>query len=212
MLVAAGDLGVDPAGAQLLPVEVLLTDGTRVIGTVTGRCEQPRPGPALVTFSKIAPKHQVAAWVELIALGATDPSTNWRSVVVARSKRKGALKTLELVGRGDTTDERRHLALEALEVAVDLYRRGLREPIPLFASLSCKLHDGTASGDDWEPFGNHGDGTDEANRLAFGALGFDDLCALPAGLEDPPGSAPGRAARFAHYLWDAIEASAEELK
>ena len=185
LLVAAGDLGVDPARAQLLPVEVLLADGTRVVGTVTSRCEQPRPGPAFVTFSKIAPKHQVAAWVDLVALGAADPTTDWRSVIVARAERKGALKTFELVGRGDTTDARRHLARDALGVAVDLYRRGLREPIPLFASLSCKLHNGTASGGDWEPFGEHGDGTDEANRLAFGALGFEDLCALPTRLGRP---------------------------
>ena len=212
LLVAAGDLGVDPARAQLLPVEVLLADGTRVVGTVTSRCEQPRPGPAFVTFSKIAPKHQVAAWVDLVALGAADPTTDWRSVIVARAERKGALKTFELVGRGDTTDARRHLARDALGVAVDLYRRGLREPIPLFASLSCKLHNGTASGGDWEPFGEHGDGTDEANRLAFGALGFEDLCALPTRPGDPSGSAPGRAARFADYLWDAIEASTGGLK
>ena len=103
-------------------------------------------------------------------------------------------------------------ALGALEVAVDCYRRGLREPIPLFASLSCRLHENTATADDWEPFGQHGDGTDEANRLAFGALGFEDLCALPARVDDPPGTAVGRAARFADYLWDAIEESTEGLK
>ena len=212
LLVAAGVLGVDPGRAERLPVDVLLTDGTRVVGMVTGRCGQPRPGPAFVTFSKIAPKHQVAAWVDLVALEAADPATNWRSVIVARAKKPGAIKTFEFVGRGETADVRRRGALGALEVAVDCYRRGLREPIPLFASLSCRLHENTATADDWEPFGQHGDGTDEANRLAFGALGFEDLCALPARVDDPPGTAVGRAARFADYLWDAIEESTEGLK
>jgi hypothetical protein len=130
--------------------------------------------------------------------------------VVGRGDKDGALKVLELVGRGATTDDRRGRALDALEVAVDCYRRGLREPIPLFVSLSHKLHEQTARPEDWEPLTGHGDGHDDANRLAFGALDFEELCALPARADDPPGSAAGRAARFADYLWGAIEASTEE--
>lgn len=116
---------------------------------------------------------------------------------------------IELVARGDKPDDRHGRALDALETAVDCYRRGLREPVPLFASLSYKLHERTAKPDDWESFRGHGDGQDDANRLAFGGLGFDELCALPARDGDPPGSSAGRAARFADYLWGAIEASTE---
>ena len=210
LLVAATELGVDPVRDDHLPVEVVLGDGTRIVGTVSGRCADPSPGPALVTFSKVAPKHHLAAWLDLAALSASDSATSWRSVVVGRGDKDGALKVLELVGRGATTDDRRECALDALEVAVDCYRRGLREPIPLFVSLSHKLHEQTARPEDWEPFTGHGDGHDDANRLAFGALDFEELCALPARADDPPGSSAGRAARFADYLWGAIEASTEE--
>jgi len=209
LLDAATRLGVDPTRDDRLPVEVVLADGTRIVGTVVGRCAGPRPGPARVTFSKIAPKHRLAAWLDLMVLVAAYPATDWRSVVVGRAQKEGKLKTLELVGRGGTRDDRHGRALDALEVAVDCYRRGLREPIPLFADLSYKLHEGTARRNDWEPYRGHGDGDDEANRLAFGGLDFDELRALPARDDDPPGSSIGRAARFADYLWDAIEASTE---
>ena len=210
LLVVATELGVDPERDDRLPVEVVLTDGTRIVGTVEGRCAPPRPGPALVTFSKVAPKHRVAAWLDLAALVAADPATNWRSVIVGCAEKQGRLKTLELVGRGETCDDRHGRALDALEVAVDCYRRGLREPIPLFASISYKLHKRTAKPSDWESFNDHADGQDDANRLAFGKLGFEDLCALPARVDDPPGSSTGRAARFADYLWGTIEATVAE--
>ena len=133
----------------------------------------------------------MAAWLDLAALVAADPATNWRSVVVGCAEKQGRLKTLELVGRGGTCDDRHGRALDALEVAVDCYRRGLREPIPLFASISYKLHERTAKPSDWESFDGHADGQDDANRLAFGDLGFEDLCALPALRRRPPGIVGG---------------------
>jgi hypothetical protein len=87
----------------------------------------------------------------------------------------------------------------------------MREPIPLFASVSYKLHARKASSNDWEPYGGHGDGDDDANRLAFGDLSFDDLRALRAHADDPEGPSPQRALRFADYLWSTVEASAREL-
>ena len=175
---------------------------------MAGCCADPFPGPGLVTFSKAASKQHVAAWLDLVALVAADPEVNWRSVVVRRAE-NGAPDSLDLVCPGDTPDDRRRRALAALEVAVDCYRRGRREPIPLFVCLSRKLHDGTAKTDDWESRSGFGDGQDEANRLAFGDLNFNELRALPARPEDPPGHATGRAKRFADHLWNAIEASTE---
>jgi len=101
------------------------------------------------------------------------------------------------------------VARGALEVAVDCYRRGMREPIPLFPSLSYKLNKNKATPADWRSRGQ-GEGEDEANRLAFGDIQFADLCALAARADDPPGPSPGRAVRFARYLWCAVEASCEE--
>ncbi len=210
MLEVATELGIDMARHDRLPVEVGLADGTRVVGTVVGRSAGPSPGPALVTFSRATPKQHVSAWLDLVALVAADPVINWHSIVVRRTERGDVPDALGLVARGDAPDNRRRRALDGLEVAVDCYRRGLREPVPLFACLSRKLHDRTANAEDWQARNGSGDGQDEANRLAFGDLDFDELRALPARRDDPPGPSAGRAQRFADYLWGAIEASAEE--
>jgi hypothetical protein len=130
--------------------------------------------------------------------------------VVRRARKHDGPDVLELVGCGASPDERRNRALDALGVAVDCYRRGLREPIPLFAKLSHKLYLGNAKSKDWID-NVMGDGDDEANKLAFGHLDFRELCAEPASHNDPPGSRQGRADRFACYVWDAIEASAAQL-
>jgi exodeoxyribonuclease V gamma subunit len=209
LLSAAAELRVEPRGEDRLDVEVCLADGTRLVGTAVGRCASPRPGPALVTFSKLGPKRQIAAWLDLVALQATDPATTWRSVVVGSPEVKGGPSSMELAGRGDTLAQRRAVARGALEVAVDCYRRGMREPIPLFPSLSYKLNKNKATPADWRSRGQ-GEGEDEANRLAFGDIQFADLCALAARADDPPGPSPGRAVRFARYLWGAVEASCEE--
>ena len=209
LLALANECGVDLARDDRLPVEVGLADGTRVLGEVEGHCADGSPGSALVTFSKFSPKRHVAGWLDLVALTATDAATSWRSVVVSRTQDGGALDALEIVGRGDTPADRHDRALDALEIAVDCYRRGMREPIPLFASLSFKLHEGTAEPGDWESRHGRGEGQDEANGLVFGSLDFEELRAIPVRGDDPPGSSPGRASRFADYLWSAIEASSE---
>jgi exodeoxyribonuclease V gamma subunit len=209
LLAEAAARGVDPRKGISYPIDVDLDDGTRIVGTVEGHCAPPDPGPAIVTFSRISAKQTMAAWLDLMALVASDPETNWRSVVVRRAEKGDDPDVLELVGSGASSDERRRRALDALGIAVDCYRRGLREPIPLFAKLSHKLYLGEAKPKDW--LNNlTGDGDDEANKLAFGHLDFRELCAEPAGPGDPPGSRPGRADRFAFYLWNAVAASAEE--
>jgi exodeoxyribonuclease V gamma subunit len=213
LLAEAAARGVDPAkkGASY-PIDVKLDDGTRIVGTIEGHCAPPDPGPALLTYSKVSPKQTVAAWLDLMALVAVDPEVNWRSVVVRRSRKTdGPPDVLELVGSGASPDERRRRALDALGVMVDCYRRGLREPIPLFAKLSHRLYLGEAKAKDWSD-GRMGDGDDEANKLAFGHLDFRELCEEPASEHDPLGSRPGRADRFACYLWDAIAASSEERR
>lgn len=210
LLGAAREIGVDPSGDDRLQVDLALADDTRLVETIPRRCAGERPGPALITFSKVGPKRRLSAWIDLMALAATDPATDWRSIVLGSPEEKGGRCTIELVGRGKTPPARRELALQGLEVAVDCYRRAMREPIPLFANLSYKLHFHRAKAADWHSRGL-GEGEDEANRLAFGELGFKELCALPARDDDPPGPSPGRAARYADYLWGAVEASCDEV-
>jgi len=145
-----------------------------------------RVGPALVTFSKSHPS---------IACGVARPrglvAPTPRPTGEASSwlpEKQGRLKTLELVGRGETCDDRHGRALDALEVAVDCYRRGLREPIPLFASISYKLHKRTAKPSGLGVVQRSCRRPGRREPPACRKLALKILCALPARVDDPPGS------------------------
>jgi exodeoxyribonuclease V gamma subunit len=211
LLERAAELGVELESEELLAVEVELADGSRLMDTIPGRCSGSMRGPALVTSSRIGPKRRIPAWLDLVALTATEPGTEWRSVVVGASEAGKGHAMIQLVSRGDTPEDRYQLAHDALEVAVDCYRRGMREPLPLFPKISYKLHKNKASQNDWQPWRGVGEGDDEANRLAFGDVSLVELRSIPAREDDPPGTSNARAERFANYFWDAVESSAEEL-
>ena len=98
LLAEAAGRGVDPTKGTSYPIDVELDDGTRIVGSVEGHCALPDPGPAIVTFSRISPKQTVSAWLDLMALVAVDPETNWRSVVVRRARKNDDPDVLELVG------------------------------------------------------------------------------------------------------------------
>ena len=212
LLKAVAELGVEPGRADRLQVNVELAGHTRLIETLVGRCAQPRPGPALVTCSKVAAKRRLAVWLDLMALVASDPETHWQSVLVGGPDEDTKHMTFALTGRGATPADRHERALAALEVACDCYRRGMLEPLPLFPSLSYKVHCNSAKRNDWRSWSGRGEGEDEANRLVFGDLEFDDLMSLPARQDDPPGSSASRVRRLADYLWGALEASSEEIE
>ncbi|HUY29703.1 MAG TPA: exodeoxyribonuclease V subunit gamma [Acidimicrobiales bacterium] len=210
LFTAVRALSCDPAadGARPVDVEVELSDGTRVVGAIACGGSAGRPGPVRVTYSTARPLQHLEAALDLAALVAHDPATPWRSVTVRRSADRRSVDALVLHARGDTPDERRRASTHALEVVVDCYRRALREPIPLWPSLSRRLYDSSAKPLDWRGRDVPADGDDEHTALAFGAITLDEVRALPARPDDPPGTAPGRADRYARYLWLAIEDAA----
>ncbi|MDA8275691.1 MAG: exodeoxyribonuclease V subunit gamma [Actinomycetota bacterium] len=212
-------LGVRPGPPTPEPVDVVLEDGTRVVGTVEARLEGAGAGPALVGCSRVSPRRWLRAWLDLMALVATDSTGPdgtaaplRRAVVVGRSPSgspasAGATAAVELRPTGDG-EEAGRAARAGLAVVVDCYRRGHVGPVPLFPTLSYHVHRGGVSSGQWRGgrFGSAGDG-DGAARLVYGELDLDGLLALPPWRGDPPGNG-GRVERFAHYLWGAVEASA----
>ncbi|WP_334143134.1 exodeoxyribonuclease V subunit gamma [Rhabdothermincola sp.] len=197
------ELGTEP---DRVPIDVLLPDGTRLTGLVDD-AHADLPGPVRVSASRRRPKQFLAAWLDLMALTAHDPSRDWWSVTIAPhedSSRRSEPPVIECLGPvGRTVEDRRRNALAALGVAVDCYRRARREPIPLFPKLSRPLAEGRATKEDW--IGRWGgDGTDPAHRLVFGDLDLAGVRALPVQPHDPPGRATNRAERFAQYLWGTI--------
>ena len=200
--------GVEPGGGRAVPVDVRLGDGRRVAGTVVVRIGVGTPGPCLVTYSRTRAAHRLTAWLDLMMLVGTDPDTEWRSVTIARGGRDGDEPVVEnLVAVGDDPSSRRAAAITALEGIVDLYRRGLCEPLPLFAELSAGLATDQMEPGQWDRFrpprGRGGDRHDDWNHLVYGRYDLRELLALEATGGDPDGLG-GRVRRYAAALWDLV--------
>lgn len=128
---------VDAANANLsarkergaVDVRVQLADGRLISGTVNGvagdRLE-------LVTYSNVAAKHRLAAWVRLLALTAAYPGRPFTAVTLGRAGRGKVL----LAKLRTPTD-----AQAQLERLVALMDIGLTEPVP----LACKTSEAYAS-------------------------------------------------------------------
>ncbi len=129
---------VGPLGpADSLDVRLVLGDGRRLGGTVSGITGE---GVRSIAFSRLAPKHRLAAWVRLLALAAARPEGRWRSVTVGRGG-QGAAAIVSRVGPLVPEDARREL-----EQLVDLFDRGQREPLPM-ACVSSAAYAAATDGD-----------------------------------------------------------------
>ncbi|MDT7578945.1 MAG: exodeoxyribonuclease gamma subunit, partial [Pseudonocardiales bacterium] len=102
-------------------VDVVLPDGTRVVGTVSGLYGEVA---VRVEFSKLGAKQRVRAWARLVALTAAQPDGRWRVVTVGRGSRGG----VAVASAGPLDPDRARGLLADL---VALHREGLRAPLPL---------------------------------------------------------------------------------
>jgi exodeoxyribonuclease V gamma subunit len=106
------------------PYEVLAELGeVRLTGTVSGVM-----GDSIVhvSYSKLAAKHRLRAWLELLALTVTDPSRAWQAMTI---------------GRGGCSQIRAVDATWAGKVLADLIAlraAGLREPLPFSPKASAE--------------------------------------------------------------------------
>ncbi|MGZ4590073.1 MAG: exodeoxyribonuclease V subunit gamma [Actinomycetes bacterium] len=101
-------------------VDVPLADGTRVTGTISNV-----RGDAVLslTYSRLAARHRLLAWIDLVALTVARPEHAWRAVAVGRGRKGAQRSVLDALAPAD--------AAAALEELVALYRAGLRSPLPL---------------------------------------------------------------------------------
>ncbi len=200
------ELGVVSASGSQVLVDVSLPSGGRVVGSVRDdRGHQ--PGPVRVYPSQSTGKRRLVSWLDLIVLTASDPEADWWSVLVCTADRKDPVSTEKMVIPGEDAAERHRRAIDALGVVVDCYRRGRREPLPLFPRLSPALHEERSLAQAWESRYRGGDGEDRWIRLAFGGAGLDEVCNLPLRGDDPDGPGEDRARRHASYLWGAVGTS-----
>lgn len=101
-------------------VDVTLPDGSRLTGTVGGVRATTVLG---LSYSKLAAKHRLAAWIDLLALSASEPGGGWSAVTVGRGRGGAARAVL------DPVEPAR--AVQALGELVGIYRAGLCAPLPL---------------------------------------------------------------------------------
>jgi len=207
----AGKLVPQGAPADPLEVGVELGGGRRLSGTVGGI-----RGAVLLaaTYSRVAAKHRLAAWVRLLALTASHPELELRAATVGRAGRDGV--RVALAGPlGSDADERRATALTHLAVLVDLFDRGMCEPLPLFCATSAAYAEAVRSGQDavaaaesaWSTrWRFEGEDTEPEHQLVLGGVRtFPEVAAVAPGAgEAGAGWAEletSRAGRLADRMW-----------
>ena len=113
-----------------LDVALDLGGGRRLTGTVGSL-----HGDVVVSssYSTLAPKHRLAAWVRLLAVAATQPERPWRAVTTGRGPYRKPTWRSTLRVPDDP--------LAVLRQLVDLRDRGLREPLPIAPAASAAYAD-----------------------------------------------------------------------
>lgn len=184
-------------------IDLTLPDGTRIVGSVPDAMGD-RPGPVVVSVSNAADKDKLAPWLDLLLLSAHDPAIEWRAVLINASNGRARYqrRNLEIYGAGP--EQRLVSAVEALMVVSDLFRRGQKEPLPLFPRLSPALIAGNPE-EAWHPYHRKGDGDDESIQIAFDRPNLDGILSLAIRPDDPPGPAADRTRRYAHVLWGTLQ-------
>lgn len=194
-------------------IDLRLPSGTSLTGTVPGVL-----GTTLgtVTFSSLKAKVQIDHWVRQLALTAAHPETQWSSVVASRYSRGSRVWSLAPVHVGEfDADAAQAWSLGFLDVLVDMWRLGMREPLPLPAETGAawarrKGDPTTAAAGAWtSAWGFDREDKDPSwVRVLGGVLRLDQLLAFaPTANERGAGwdeDDPSRFSRLAHRLWRPI--------
>lgn len=188
-------------GAEGAPVSADVkvdVGGRRVSGTVAGV-----RGHLLttVTYSKVNPRHRLAAWVRLLALSAAGEP--YEALTVGRAQSGAHHMASVTVARLPVLD--RGFALAQLAVLLDLYDRGMREPLPLACRTSAAYVAGANPRLEWESDRFPKEDREPEHELVFPGLSFEELQAAPAHEDerwDP--DEPSRFGQYARRLWSGL--------
>jgi exodeoxyribonuclease V gamma subunit len=222
-LVSAGRSASEPTS---LDVRVELDGGVTVVGTVAGL----RDDTVLnVTYSKLGAAARLIAWVRLLAVTATMPERPFHARTVARaSSNRFTTSTATIAPLGPNAETRKATALRELGVVVDLFRRGMCEPLPLYCKTSGawaeaphrgKSPERAAAGAWVSGFGGNNEDKDAEHELVLGpALSFAAMVersGSPRADETGEGWDPSEPSRFGLYacrLWSGLLAREEVVE
>jgi exodeoxyribonuclease V gamma subunit len=214
---AAEDGGPPPVSVDVA-IDLAGTPG--VVGTVAGV-----RGDVVhtVTYSRMQPSLRLAAWVRLLALSAARPERPFEAVTIGRAEAHSRhLVTVAHFGPlGPDAPTRRDMAETHLHTIVDLFRRGMREPLPLYcktsAAYAAARENGADDADDvakkwWDTSQRarpNEDGDAEHLFVLGDALSFKDMVARSGRPDEDEcdGLTPTETSRFGLYarlLWGGL--------
>jgi exodeoxyribonuclease V gamma subunit len=196
---------------------VALADGTTLVGTVP---DVRGDVVHVVSFSKLSAVHRLHAWLRLLALTASRPERPFEALTVARVRDGGPQSTQVSIAHisalGADAATRHNSAGGYLEVLIDLYRRGMREPVPIYCKTSAAWASAAPSNRDrvarkqWKSEWNFPREDKDAEHQAVlgGVVPFERL------LDEPPrddedgdgwdATEESRFGRYARRLWTGL--------
>ncbi|MDP8988127.1 MAG: exodeoxyribonuclease V subunit gamma, partial [Actinomycetota bacterium] len=149
LVAAATDLMGGAGDPRSIEVALPLPDGRLLVGTVPG---VRGTLAATVVYSRVGPKHRLASWARFLALTAAHPDAGFEAATVGRRRADVRGRARVTVARiaafhGDPA-ARRARALIHLGRLVELYDRGMCEPLPLYCATSAAHAAARAAGKD----------------------------------------------------------------
>jgi exodeoxyribonuclease V gamma subunit len=212
--ILAAVTGLIDGPRQPIDVHIELSDSRTLTGTVPDVS-----GETLISgsYSRLVAKHRIAAWVRLLVLTLAAPERAFTAVTVGRAGGDDvAIQRIRPLG--DTAGERHEVAGEKLKAVLDLYERGMREPLPLYCASSAAYAEASTSGADpvaaahkaWTTgFKFDGEDAEPEHQLVHGGtVTLDQLMREPPGAtEHGAGWDPSETTRFgrlAHRMWDGL--------
>ncbi|MFC8047455.1 exodeoxyribonuclease V subunit gamma [Nocardia sp. NPDC057353] len=189
--------------ARAVDIALDLGNGRRLTGTVPEV-----HGDRLVstTYSRVAAKHRIGAWVALLALACTE-DRSWQALTIGRGKFRTP------AWRSELTAPEPPAALGVLRTLVAMRDAGLCEPLPIAPAATAAYAQSRMLGNRREDAeyaalqefdGDYGDNTDRHLRYIWGErVTLAELLAAPA----PQGGGGGEPTRFgalARRLWEPL--------
>ena len=145
LVLAGGHLAALPP--ESLEVDVDLPGLPSVVGTVAGVRGSVVP---MVTYRRMQPALRLSAWLRLLVLSATYPEVPFETQTIGRASKgsRRAVSVATIGPLGDDPQVRQDVARAHLADLVELFQRGMCEPLPIFCKTSAAYAQERALGRD----------------------------------------------------------------